>query len=131
MMKRQPLYKGQRTSYREAWLQSHDKGLIPNYFSERLHCTTTPSLFHSPPSPLTAEADFDTSVIILEFPSDIDSPVNEVEAPIALKNDEIDEADVQIFIIYLRVINSTNPSLIVTDRIISQGRIVDDDRKSL
>ena len=77
------------------------------------------------------EADFDTSVIILEFPSDILSPVNEVSAPIALRNDEINEAYVQIFIIYLKVINSTNPSLIATGRIISQGRIINDDRKSL
>ena len=79
----------------------------------------------------TDEADFDTSVIILEFPSDILSPVIEVSAPIALRDDEINEADVQTFIIYLKVINSTNPSLIATGRIISQGRIINDDRKSL
>ena len=89
-------------------------------------------MFHYFFFPMCAvEADFDTSVITLEFPSDTSSPVNELSAPISLEDDEINEAVVQIFIIYLKIINSTNPDLIATDRFISQGIIVDEDRKSL
>lgn len=68
------------------------------------------------------EADFDTSVITMDFPRDN-------FASIALTNDDINEADEQVFIIYLEIINSTNPSLVRTGRNVSRGRIVDDDSK--
>ena len=72
------------------------------------------------------EADFNTSVITRDFPS---NTIDEMPVPIALNDDDINEADEQIFIIFLEIINSTNPSLVKAGRNVSQGRIVDDDCK--
>ena len=63
----------------------------------------------------------------VEFPTDRDT----VEVIIPIVDDDIDEADEQVFIIFLEAVNATNlTSLnILKDREISIGRIRDDESK--
>ena len=53
--------------------------------------------------------DFDNAVIRITFDSDENTPDNERTAPIAVVNDIVNEADEQVFIVHLRLLNSTNP----------------------
>ena len=52
--------------------------------------------------------DFDNTVIRITFIPDENAPDNECAAPIAVVNDAINEADEQVFIVHLHLINSTN-----------------------
>ena len=71
--------------------------------------------------------DFDDSVIYVEFPTDRDA----VEVTIPIVDDDIDEADEQIFIIFLEIVNATNLDNlnILENRETSIGRIRDDESK--
>ena len=66
-------------------------------------------------------------MLYVEFPTDRDS----VEVAIPIVDDDIDEADEQVFIIFLEVINATdlNNLNILENRKISVGRIRDDEGK--
>ena len=66
-------------------------------------------------------------MIYFEFPSDKIS----VEVAIPIVDDDIDEADEQLFIIFLEVVNATNLDNlnILENRNISVGRIIDDESK--
>ena len=63
----------------------------------------------------------------MEFPTDRSA----VEVTIPIVDDDIDEADDQVFIIFLEVINATNLDNlnILENREISVGRILDDESK--
>ena len=78
--------------------------------------------------------DFNNTVIRITFdPDENKTHVSDDEraAHIALINDAVNEADEQVFIVQLRLINSTNSGAIdITIRQNSLCRITDDDRKS-
>ena len=71
--------------------------------------------------------DFNNSVLYVEFPTDRDA----VEVAIPIVDDDIDEADEQVFIIFLEVVNATNLDNlgILENRETSVGRIRDDESK--
>ena len=81
------------------------------------------------PSP-TANPDFNNTVIRVTFDPDEDDEDNEQEALIAITNDDIDEAMEQVFIAYLILVESNNPSSVdLSVRASSLCRIIDDDRE--
>ena len=71
--------------------------------------------------------DFNQSVLNFEFPTGEEA----VELTIPIVDDDIDEADEQVFIIFLEVINATNLKTLkfLENRNISIGRIIDDESK--
>ena len=71
--------------------------------------------------------DFNNSVQVVEFRTN----VNVVPVYIPIVDDDIDEADEQIFIIFLEVVNATNLDNlnILENREISVGRIRDNESK--
>ena len=71
--------------------------------------------------------DFNDSVLYINFPTNRDF----VEVAIPIVDDDIDEADEQVFIIFLEVINATNLDNlnILENHEISVGRIRDDESK--
>ena len=74
--------------------------------------------------------DFDNSTIRISF--DPDELVNNDEhaAPIRIFNDPVNEANVQVFVLQLRLVNSTNPGLVsLHTRPASLCQIIDDDSK--
>ena len=74
--------------------------------------------------------DFDNATLFAVFPIDEgQDPVISVELAIPIVDDEIDEAEEQVFIIFLEVVNGTNlDKLNIPDnRKISVGRIRDDE----
>lgn len=74
--------------------------------------------------------DFDKSAIRITFEPDEDEPDNERDAPIAITNDNINEAIEQVFVVRLVLINSNNPgSINLTAQSTSLCRIIDDDSK--
>ena len=66
-------------------------------------------------------------MLYVEFPSHRDV----VEVTIPIVDDDIDEADEQVFIIFLEVVGATNLNNlnILENREISVGRILDDESK--
>ena len=106
---------------------------------------TTLSLLHMPvnnlhlsinnhllfPSPI-ALPDFDNAATRITFDPDEDADDNERDAPIAITNDDINEAIEQVFIVHIVLVNSSNPSStdLSSVRVTSLCRIVDDDSKS-
>ena len=74
--------------------------------------------------------DFNNTVIRITFDPDESTPHNEHAAPIAVFNDLINEADEQVFIVKLRLVNSTNADAVnLSTRPASLCKIIDDDRK--
>ena len=75
--------------------------------------------------------DFDNTLIRITFdPDENTQPDNERAAPIAVVNDIINEADEQVFIVHLCLINSTNPHGVdLSIRPASLCKIIDDDSK--
>ena len=64
-------------------------------------------------------------MLYVEFPTDR----NTVKVAIPIVDDDIDEADEQVFIIFLEVINATNLNKVNINRNNSIGRIKDDESK--
>ena len=91
------------------------------------HCIRTLSYLYINIFIYTDYKDFDDSVIYVEFPTDRDA----VEVAVPIVDDDIDEADEQIFIIFLEVVNATNLDNLnfLENREISVGRIKDDESK--
>lgn len=60
------------------------------------------------------EDDFDGTVLTIMFPADEDepSPITSLPVPIAIADDVINEAEVQFFLTYMEVINTTNRALL-------------------
>ena len=81
------------------------------------------------PSPLCiALLDFDNATIRITFDPDEDAGNNERDAPIAITNDDINEAIEQVFVVHLVLVNSSNPSSIdLSVQATSLCRIIDDD----
>ena len=75
----------------------------------------------------TGYEDFNNSVHYVEFSTD----KYFVEVAVPIVDDDIDEADEQVFIIFLEVVNATNLDNlnILENREISIGRIRDDESK--
>ena len=71
--------------------------------------------------------DFDNTTLLVTFP--IDDTVLSRELKVPIIDDEIDEADEQVFIIYLEVVNATNFNKVNIGRKTSIGRIKDDESK--
>ena len=64
------------------------------------------------------------------FPADRDSPVTDIDAFIPVVDDEINERDSQLFLVFIEVINATNFTLLENkDQNISLCHILDDDCK--
>ena len=71
--------------------------------------------------------DFDNTTLFATFP--IEDTVLSRELRIPIVDDDIDEADEQVFIIFLEVINATNFNKVNINRNTSIGRIKDDESK--
>ena len=71
----------------------------------------------------TDEMDFGIDAISVEFPAGVAS----VAANISVRDDEINEAINQTFIVYLEVEGAVNPDLITLAHYVSTCTIVDDD----
>ena len=75
--------------------------------------------------------DFNNTVIRITFNPDEDTDDNERAAPIPIIDDLVNEADEQVFIVQLHLIDSINSSAInLNVRAASICRIVNDDSKS-
>ena len=81
---------------------------------------------------LTDFNDFNNSVITAIFPADEGlDPITDLNVPIPVFNDNVDEADDQFFIAHLVLVNATNRNLINITRAASSCIIVDNDRELL
>ena len=70
-------------------------------------------------------------MIRITFNPDEVTDVNERATPIPIIDDLVNEADEQVFIVQLHLVNSINPGAIdLTTRAASICRIIDDDSKS-
>lgn len=81
---------------------------------------------------MTVEADFNTTVFTVLFPADenMSTPISEVLAPISVVDDDIDEAEEQVFIAFLEVVDAvTLGSLSTGPRNVAECIIVDNDSK--
>ena len=65
------------------------------------------------------------------FPADEIVNIADVEKFIPIEDDEIDEAQEQVFIILLEVLEAVNFDLITITRSVSFGRIIDNDGEPL
>ena len=74
-------------------------------------------------------ADFDNTTLTVTFQSDEDDPVNELSVPVAIVDDDVDEASEQDFVVVLKLSESINPERISLGRNVSLCRITDDDSK--
>jgi hypothetical protein len=68
-------------------------------------------------------------VIRVVFEADENLADNEINVPIAIFDDPINEAAEQAFIVQLKLISSTNSLSDLTERPASLCRIIDNDRK--
>ena len=76
------------------------------------------------------ENDFDNTVITATFAADAGgNPTTDLNVPIPVFDDDIDEADDQIFIAQLVVVSAVNRGLITIERDASNCIIVDNDRE--
>ena len=76
------------------------------------------------------ENDFDAAVITATFAADAGgNPTTDLNVPIPVLDDDIDEADNQIFIAQLIVISAVNINLITIERDASNCIIIDNDRE--
>ena len=77
-------------------------------------------------------SDFNNTTIRITFVPDELVNDNERAAPIRIFNDPVNEANEQVFIVQLHLINSTNPESVILDRRpASLCRIIDDDGKCI
>ena len=74
--------------------------------------------------------DFNNSAITLIFEPDEDLVVSEMNAPVPVTDDAINEATEQVFVVELMLVSSSDPNTIdLTVRNSSLCRIIDNDRK--
>ena len=72
--------------------------------------------------------DFSLDIVTVTFPADeFGGQINDVDAPVVIVDDEINEALEEVFIMVLTLENVTNPDRIVITRAASLGRIIDND----
>lgn len=77
----------------------------------------------------TDEDDFNQNRLTVLFPADEDKPLVSMEVPIHINDDEIDEAEEQVFFVALEMANATNPGSVLLKRNLSRCVIVDNDGK--
>ena len=76
--------------------------------------------------------DFDTTVLVIKFPADENSSISDIDVPIPITDDPVDEAESQFFYIVLEIANATNLDLVDTDEQtinVALCNIRDDDSK--
>ena len=74
--------------------------------------------------------DFDSAAITATFLADEGGNViTDLDVPIPIFDDDIDEANDQFFIAHLVVVSAVNPALITLDQMASRCRIIDNDRE--
>ena len=74
--------------------------------------------------------DFNNSAITLIFDPDENDEVSEMNAPVPVTDDAINEATEQVFVVELMLVSSLDPNTIdLTVRNSSLCRIIDNDRK--
>ena len=61
---------------------------------------------------MTDDRDFDASVLVVMFPADENSPMSEIDVPIPIFDDDVDEAESQFFYAVFEILNVTNPDLV-------------------
>ena len=75
-------------------------------------------------------ADFDNTTLTVTFQADEDDPINEHSVPVAIVDDDVNEAMEQDFVVVLRLSESVNQESVSLDtRNVSLCRIIDNDRK--
>ena len=79
----------------------------------------------------TDKNDFNATSLNLTFPADEAMNIADVLETIPIIDDEIDEAQEQVFIIVLEVLEAVNLDLITITRSTSFGRIIDNDGELL
>ena len=80
----------------------------------------------------TDNQDFDTTVLTVTFPADElePAPITSISVPINITDDDINEAEEQLFVVHLTIVEANDLSLIDNeDRNVSIGSIIDNDRK--
>ena len=67
----------------------------------------------------------------MKFPADENNPTSEIDVPIPVFDDDVDEAESQFFYAVLEIANVTNPDLVDTDheQNVTLCNIRDDDCK--
>ena len=75
--------------------------------------------------------DFDATAFDVTFPDDETMNRADVQEFIPIVDDEIDEAQEQVFIIFLEILDAVNFDLITITRNTSFGRIIDNDGEPL
>ena len=74
--------------------------------------------------------DFNNSAITLTFEPDEEGEVSEMDAPVPVTDDAINEATEQVFVVELMLVSSLDPNTVdLTVRNSSLCRIIDNDRK--
>ena len=75
--------------------------------------------------------DFDNAVLQFTFRADENepAPTNEIEVPVPIADDAINEPSEEIFVVTLNLTDSVNPSGVVISRVSSLCRIIDNDRE--
>ena len=72
--------------------------------------------------------DFDNSVIVVTFQADeTGRQMNDVDTPVSIVNDTINEAEEQNFVVTLDVVSATDVSSLTISRKDALCRIIDDD----
>ena len=74
--------------------------------------------------------DFNSSVITLTFEADEELPIYEMNAPVPVTDDAINEATEQVFVVHLQLVYSEDPATVGLNlRNSSLCRIIDNDRE--
>lgn len=74
-------------------------------------------------------ADFSNATITITFQPDGDKVINQLDVPVPIIDDTINEANEQVFVVELRLVSSENPSSVTIARQTSLCRIIDNDCK--
>ena len=76
--------------------------------------------------------DFNSSVIVVTFqPDETGQQVNDVDTPVSIVNDTINEAEEQDFVVTLDLVSATDNSSVTISRKDALCRIIDDDGEHL
>ena len=85
-------------------------------------------LYTSLKIPVADLDDFDNSEIVVTFqPDETGQQMNDVDTPVPIVNDRVNEAEEQNFMVTLDLVNATDESRVDIERIDALCRIIDDD----
>lgn len=74
-------------------------------------------------------ADFNNATITITFNPDEDQGQNELNIPVPIFDDCVNEANEQVFVVQLKLVGGANMNSITVSRQVSLCRIIDDDGK--